>query len=132
MSTTIGSPAASHACEDRASDVRSRMRSDPAYQGFLLLRIGFTVAPIVFGLDKFTNVLVDWENYLAPWSAARHVSRLTSARRRRPAAACAPPAGLPRLRRGVRKSEGAARRARPRLSGGAAGDAPARGREARA
>jgi uncharacterized membrane protein YphA (DoxX/SURF4 family) len=43
------------------------MRSDPAYQGFMLLRIGFTVAPIVFGLDKFTNVLVDWTQYLAPW-----------------------------------------------------------------
>ena len=27
----------------------------------------FTVAPILFGLDKFANVLVDWETYLAPW-----------------------------------------------------------------
>jgi hypothetical protein len=44
-----------------------RVRSDPAYQGYLLLRIGFTIAPILFGLDKFTNVLVDWEQYLAPW-----------------------------------------------------------------
>jgi uncharacterized membrane protein YphA (DoxX/SURF4 family) len=43
------------------------MRNDPAYQGFMLLRIGFTVAPIVFGLDKFFNVLVDWTQYLAPW-----------------------------------------------------------------
>lgn len=39
---------------------------DPAHQGYLLLRIGFTVAPILFGLDKFFNVLVDWEKYLAP------------------------------------------------------------------
>jgi hypothetical protein len=39
---------------------------DPAYQGFLLLRIGFTVAPILFGLDKFAHVLVDWDRYLAP------------------------------------------------------------------
>jgi len=44
-----------------------RLKGDPAYQAFLLLRIAFTVAPIVFGLDKFTNVLVDWEIYLAPW-----------------------------------------------------------------
>ena len=44
-----------------------RFRSDPAYQGYLLLRIGFAVAPILFGLDKFANVLVDWEQYLAPW-----------------------------------------------------------------
>jgi hypothetical protein len=25
------------------------------------------VAPIVFGLDKFANVLTDWPHYLAPW-----------------------------------------------------------------
>jgi len=43
------------------------IRSDPAYQGYLLLRVGFTIAPILFGLDKFANVLVDWERYLAPW-----------------------------------------------------------------
>ena len=42
-------------------------RSDPAYQAFWLLRIGFTVAPILFGLDKFFNVLTDWEKYLASW-----------------------------------------------------------------
>lgn len=41
--------------------------SDPAYQAFLALRTTFTVAPIVFGLDKFTNLLVDWPVYLAPW-----------------------------------------------------------------
>jgi hypothetical protein len=39
---------------------------DPAFQAFWLLRIGFTVAPILFGLDKFLNWLVDWEIYLAP------------------------------------------------------------------
>jgi hypothetical protein len=41
--------------------------SDPAYQAFLLLRTVFTVAPIAFGLDKFTNLLTDWPAYLAPW-----------------------------------------------------------------
>jgi uncharacterized membrane protein YphA (DoxX/SURF4 family) len=40
---------------------------DPRYQAFALLRIGLTVAPIAFGLDKFFNVLVDWPIYLAPW-----------------------------------------------------------------
>ena len=40
--------------------------SDPAVQAFWLLRIGFTVAPILFGLDKFAHVLVDWDRYLAP------------------------------------------------------------------
>lgn len=42
-----------------------RLRS-PAYQAFTLLRIGFTVAPILFGLDKFLDWLVDWRIYLAP------------------------------------------------------------------
>ena len=36
-------------------------------QAFLLLRTVFTVAPIVFGLDKFLGLLTDWEQYLAPW-----------------------------------------------------------------
>jgi hypothetical protein len=40
---------------------------NPAYQAFWLLRLGFTVAPILFGLDKFAQVLVDWDRYLAPW-----------------------------------------------------------------
>jgi hypothetical protein len=41
--------------------------SDPAYQAFLALRTVFTVAPIVFGLDKFANLLTDWPGYLAGW-----------------------------------------------------------------
>ncbi|MFG1819372.1 hypothetical protein ACGFIF_36815 [Kribbella sp. NPDC049174] len=41
--------------------------SDPAYQAFVLLRTVFTVAPILFGLDKFANLLTDWPGYLAPW-----------------------------------------------------------------
>ncbi len=40
---------------------------NPAYQAFLLLRVGFTAAPILFGLDKFFNWTVDWTIYLAPW-----------------------------------------------------------------
>ena len=43
------------------------VKKDPAYQAFWLLRIGLTVAPIFFGADKFANVLVNWEKYLAPW-----------------------------------------------------------------
>jgi uncharacterized membrane protein YphA (DoxX/SURF4 family) len=35
-------------------------------QAFLLLRTIFTVAPILFGLDKFFNLLTDWTMYLAP------------------------------------------------------------------
>jgi uncharacterized membrane protein YphA (DoxX/SURF4 family) len=49
------------------ASISERLRTDPAYQAFMLLRIAFTVAPILFGLDKFFNVMVDWEQYLAPW-----------------------------------------------------------------
>src|SRR3954469_23108386 len=45
---------------------RSTLRRDPAAQAFTLLRIAFTVAPILFGIDKFANVLTnDWTRYLA-------------------------------------------------------------------
>jgi uncharacterized membrane protein YphA (DoxX/SURF4 family) len=40
---------------------------DARFQAFALLRVGFAVAPILFGIDKFANVLVDWPQYLAPW-----------------------------------------------------------------
>lgn len=42
------------------------LAQDPARQAFWILRIGFTVAPILAGLDKFFNVLVDWDRYIAP------------------------------------------------------------------
>lgn len=44
-----------------------RARSDPAFGAFTLLRIGFVALPLLFGIDKFTNVLTDWAGYLAPW-----------------------------------------------------------------
>ncbi|BDG10633.1 DoxX family membrane protein [Anaeromyxobacter paludicola] len=34
--------------------------------GYWALRIAFGVVPIVAGLDKFTNLLVDWTGYLSP------------------------------------------------------------------
>ena len=56
--------------EAAVPSVVDRLRSDSTYQGFWILRVGFAVAPILFGLDKFANVLVDWEKYLAPWVAS--------------------------------------------------------------
>ena len=52
---------------EHTASVTARDRfSDPAYQAFWLLRVGFTVAPILFGLDKYFHVLVNWDRYLAP------------------------------------------------------------------
>src|SRR3954447_22336928 len=65
--TTPVAPAANGAFTNNNGAVVEDRRRDPAYQAFWLLRIAFTVAPILFGLDKFFNVLVDWEKYLASW-----------------------------------------------------------------
>jgi len=53
---------------DRAVTLSTHGRrlDNPAFQAFALLRVGFTVAPILFGLDKFLDWLVDWRIYLAP------------------------------------------------------------------
>ena len=60
--------AVTHARGTRAArlQVQSDQFRNPAYQAYLLLRVGFVVAPVLFGLDKFFNVLVDWRRYLAP------------------------------------------------------------------
>jgi len=42
----------------------SRAVSAPGDQAYQILRLGFTVAPIVAGLDKFFHLLVNWEQYL--------------------------------------------------------------------
>lgn len=36
-------------------------------RAFFLLRTVFVIAPIAFGLDKFAEVLTEWDRYLAPW-----------------------------------------------------------------
>jgi hypothetical protein len=52
----------------RAADVTDL--SQPAGQALRLLHTGFTVAPILFGLDKFFNLTTDWTQYLAPFVPA--------------------------------------------------------------
>ena len=44
----------------------SNRRRDPAFQAYAILRTGFTIAPILFGVDKFLNWLTDWTQYVAP------------------------------------------------------------------
>src|SRR3954447_20442866 len=69
MATTLTTPTRRQAA--RASDVVATEHPDAvgraAYQVFWLLRIGFTVAPILFGIDKFFNWTVHWPDYLAGW-----------------------------------------------------------------
>ena len=47
--------------------VRSSVQADDrAHQAYRILQLGFVVAPIVAGADKFLHLLVDWDMYLAP------------------------------------------------------------------
>ena len=58
METTLDNAAAA---SDAVTDT-----SSPSYQAYQILHIGFTVAPILAGLDKFLGVLTNWDKYLAP------------------------------------------------------------------
>lgn len=40
--------------------------ASPGYQAYQILKFGFTVAPIVAGIDKFSHLLVNWDQYLPP------------------------------------------------------------------
>jgi len=44
-----------------------RTETDFPRQAYQILHFGFSVAPILFGLDKFFNLMTSWDKYLAPW-----------------------------------------------------------------
>jgi hypothetical protein len=50
-----------------APDAQHQATPSGAHRAFVLLRTVFTIAPIAFGLDKFFDVMTNWEQYLAPW-----------------------------------------------------------------
>jgi hypothetical protein len=57
---------------DSPTRITSRSKADadtsrPGYQAYQILHLAFTVAPIAAGLDKFFNLLVNWEQYLPPF-----------------------------------------------------------------
>jgi uncharacterized membrane protein YphA (DoxX/SURF4 family) len=47
---------------------QARAAATPSQQAFWILRIGFFVAPVLFGLDKFFHVMSDWDKYLSPFA----------------------------------------------------------------
>ncbi len=49
---------------DLAESRVARDTTQPSYQAYRILHLGFTVAPILAGLDKFFHLLVDWDKYL--------------------------------------------------------------------
>ena len=47
-----------------AATAADNIGSSAGHQAFRILRFGFTVAPILAGLDKFFHLLVNWDQYL--------------------------------------------------------------------
>ncbi len=67
MSHVTSSPAANL---HHPAQIWTRVRQEPAYGAFWLLRIGFVILPLWMGADKFANTLTYWPDYLAPWVVA--------------------------------------------------------------
>jgi hypothetical protein len=65
MSVLQGAPA--RTATTPAAGATPLLRREAGYQAFVMLRIAFAVAPVLFGLDKFFNVMTDWPKYLAGW-----------------------------------------------------------------
>lgn len=64
---TVSALHAPHPSATPVHDVGRRVRTEPAYAAFWLLRIGFAVLPVWMGIDKFANGMTYWPHYLAPW-----------------------------------------------------------------
>jgi hypothetical protein len=54
---------------DFSANYAAAERSNPPYQAYQILHLGFTAAPILAGIDKFFHLLCNWDQYLAPWIA---------------------------------------------------------------
>ena len=65
MNVSFGTP------EPAASDAVAITTNSntPAYQAFRILQVGFVVAPILAGLDKFSHLLVNWDQYVPSFVA---------------------------------------------------------------
>ena len=49
---------------DQSGVATTAAANSPAHQAYRILHFGFTVAPILAGLDKFFHLLVNWDQYL--------------------------------------------------------------------
>ena len=47
-----------------AATAADNVATSSGHQAFRILQFGFTVAPILAGLDKFFHLLVNWDQYL--------------------------------------------------------------------
>jgi hypothetical protein len=51
---------------DGADNTTPLFKREAGWQVFMMLRTVFIVAPLLFGIDKFFNLMVNWPVYLAP------------------------------------------------------------------
>jgi hypothetical protein len=51
---------------DGADGTTPLFKREAGWQVFMMLRTVFIVAPLLFGIDKFFNLMVKWPVYLAP------------------------------------------------------------------
>ena len=51
---------------DGADGTTPLFKREAGWQVFMMLRTVFIVAPLLFGIDKFFNLMVEWPVYLAP------------------------------------------------------------------
>jgi hypothetical protein len=54
------------AVRDGANNTTPIFQREAGWQVFMMLRTVFIVAPLLFGIDKFFNLMVKWPTYLAP------------------------------------------------------------------
>ena len=47
-------------------DIHGELAGNPVRQAYELLHWGFVAAPVIAGLDKFSHLLTNWDQYLAP------------------------------------------------------------------
>ena len=76
-----GTPAGGTPAPERRSAEAGTTRIDvrsPSYEAFRLLQFAFVAAPILAGLDKFFDVMTNWDAYLSPPLA--HLSALVGGR----------------------------------------------------
>jgi hypothetical protein len=66
MAQAIQRATATEAAIDTRIETNASDTSSPAYQAYQVLHLGFTVAPIIAGLDKFFHLLVNWDQYVPP------------------------------------------------------------------
>jgi hypothetical protein len=47
-------------------ETRPTTLSVPSLRAYQILHLGYTALPILAGIDKFTHLLVNWDQYLSP------------------------------------------------------------------